>query len=92
MTNPSRITVAQDKAVRFDPESRFVPIAATSSTKYPCRGFIVLRDTTPGEEIAYVDLKFKPQSPPQPVEAADDNEPAPPEDFEFDPDDDERGY
>lgn len=92
LTNPSRITVAQDKAVRFDPESRFVPIAATSSTKYPCRGFIVLRDTTPGEEIAYVDLKFKPQSPPQPVEAADDNEPAPPEDFEFDPDDDERGY
>jgi len=92
LTNPSRVTVAQDKAVRFDASSRFVPIAASNSTKYPCRGLIVLRDTTPGEETAYVELKFKPQTPPQPVAAAEDDEPAPPEDFEYAPEDEERGF
>jgi 26S proteasome regulatory subunit N2 len=92
LTNPSRVTVAQEKAIRFDSESRFVPIAASGTTKFPARGLIVLRDTTPGEEVAYVELQFKPQAPPQAVVAVDQDEPAPPDDFEFNPDDDDRGY
>ena len=93
LTNPSRVTPAQEKAVRFDQSSRFVPIAAPAGTfKYPTRGFVVLRDTDPDEEIAYLDAQFKPVAPPVPADAADDDEPPPPEDFELDPEDEARGF
>ena len=91
LTNPSRVTPAQEKYVRFDQGSRFVPIAVSAS-KCPTRSFIVLRDTDVGEEIAYVDAQFKPVEPPAAPAAADDDEPAPPEDFEFDPDAEDRGF
>ena len=91
LTNPSRVTVLQEKVVRFDQGSRFVPIATSGSSRYHTRGFIVLRDTEPGEEIAYVQTQFKPAEPAAAPEA-DDDEPAPPEDFEFNPEDEERGF
>lgn len=81
----------QEKVVRFDQGSRFVPIATSGSSRYHTRGFIVLRDTEPGEEIAYVETQFKPAEPAAAPEA-DDDEPAPPEDFEFNPEDEERGF
>lgn len=91
LTNPSRVTAAQEKFVRFDQGSRFVPIAASASSKYLTRGLIVLRDTEPGEEIVYVESLFKPAVPPAAAAPApEDDEPTPPEDFEFDPDD--RGF
>jgi len=93
LTNPSRVTLAQEKVVRFDPTSRFLPIAVpTGSSKFPARGLIVLRDAAPDEETVYVEPKFKPAAPPAAPDAADDDEPAPPEDFEFDPADEDRGF
>ena len=47
LSNPARVTPAQEKYVRFDEGSRFVPIVAEKATH--ARGFVVLRDTTPGE-------------------------------------------
>jgi 26S proteasome regulatory subunit N2 len=93
LTNPSRVTLAQEKLVRFDPTSRFLPIAVpTGSSKFPARGLIVLRDAAPDEETVYVEPKFKPAAPPAAPDAADGDEPAPPEDFEFDPADEDRGF
>ena len=94
LTNPSRVTTAQEKMVRFDATSRFLPVAVPASgTKFPARGLIVLRDTEPGSETLYVEPKFKPSAPPVQAPAAEDDEPEAPEDFDIDDDDDaHRGF
>jgi 26S proteasome regulatory subunit N2 len=93
LANPARVTPAQERYVRFDDGSRFVPIAAGKAGKAaPTRGFVVMRDTTPGEEVEYVTST---RAPPAGVAGAPgaaaaaapaaEEEPAPPEAFEFDP-------
>ena len=74
--------------MRFDEGSRFVSAVADLR-----RGFVVLKDTTPGEDIEYVAATrtLVPgvtntgggATAAAPVE----EEPAPPEEFEFDPND-----
>jgi 26S proteasome regulatory subunit N2 len=94
LSNPARVTPAQERYVRFDEGSRFVPVAAETAGKAaPTRGFVVLRDTTPGEAVEYVTSTRAPAvgaaggagsaaaAAVVPVEA----EPAPPAAFEFDP-------
>lgn len=88
LSNPARVTPAQERYVRFDEGSRFVPAVADLK-----RGFVVLKDTTPGEDIEYVAATrtLVPgvtntgggATAAAPVE----EEPAPPEEFEFDPND-----
>merc|ERR1712216_608344 len=58
LTNPSRVTPQQEKFISFDPAARFVPCesstATTSSTKEKSRvgrGFVVLKDQTPEEDV-----------------------------------------
>ena len=100
LTNPSRVTPQQEKFISFDPAARFIPCesssATTSSTKEKSRvgrGFVVLKDQTPEEDVFYVELAFKPAEVAGASDggaaaaAADDDEPAPPEEFEFDEDD-----
>ena len=93
------MTPQQEKFISFDPAARFIPCesssATTSSTKEKSRvgrGFVVLKDQTPEEDVFYVELAFKPAevagaSDGGAAAAADDDEPAPPEEFEFDEDD-----
>jgi len=98
LTNPSRVTPQQEKFISFDPAARFIPCeSSTSGNKEKSRvgrGFVVLKDQTPEEEVFYVELAFKPAEVDAQAGAAanagagaDDDEPAPPEDFEFDEDD-----
>ena len=95
LSNPSRVTAAQERYVRFDEGSRFVPVhmASTGNGKAaPTRGFVVLRDTTPGEEVEYVTSTRTPPAAAAGGGAAAaaapaEEEPAPPEAFEFDPND-----
>ncbi len=96
LSNPARVTPAQEKYVRFDEGSRFVPIVAEKATH--ARGFVVLRDTTPGEDVEYVQSERTlvpgvtgPAAAGAGGGAADaapaEEEPAAPEAFEFDPND-----
>jgi 26S proteasome regulatory subunit N2 len=102
LTNPSRVTPAQEKFISFDPTARFVPAEKSSTSNIinnnnnnteksrVGRGFVVLKDQTPEEEVFYVELAFKPklaQDATANATAANDDEPAPPEEFEFDEDD-----
>ena len=105
LTNPSRVTPQQEKFISFDPAARFVPCESSSATTTTTttikeksrvgRGFVVLKDQTPEEEVFYVELAFKKaEVDAQAGNAAnagagndDDDEPAPPEEFEFDEDD-----
>jgi 26S proteasome regulatory subunit N2 len=90
------VTPAQEKYVRFDEGSRFVPIVAEKATR--AHGFVVLRDTTPGEDVEYVQSERTlvpgvtgPAAAGAGGGAADaapaEEEPAAPEAFEFDPND-----
>jgi 26S proteasome regulatory subunit N2 len=86
LSNPARVTPAQERYVRFDEGSRFVPAAADLK-----RGFVVLKDTTPGEDIEYVAATrtLVPGVTDTGGGAAAavpaEEEPAAPEEFEFDP-------
>ena len=77
--------------MRFDEGSRFVPVVAHKATH--ARGFVVLRDTTPGEDVAYVEstrtIVPGVTGPAGGAAAAApaEEEPAAPEEFEFDPND-----
>jgi 26S proteasome regulatory subunit N2 len=88
LSNPARVTPAQERYVRFDEGSRFVPAAADLK-----RGFVVLKDTTPGEDIEYVAATrtLVPGVTDTGGGAAAavpaEEEPAAPEEFEFDPTD-----
>ena len=87
LANPARITPAQERYVRFDEGSRFLPVTAAGKAA-PSRGFVVLRDTTPGEEVEYVtSSRTPPAAAAAAPAAAAEEEPAPPEAFEFDPND-----
>lgn len=91
LANPARVTPAQERYVRFDEGSRFVPVVAHKATH--ARGFVVLRDTTPGEDVAYVEstrtIVPGVTGPAGGAAAAApaEEEPAAPEEFEFDPND-----
>ncbi|CAL6428192.1 unnamed protein product [Bathycoccus prasinos] len=103
LTNPSRVTPQQEKFISFDPAARFVPCESSTTTTTTTikeksrvgRGFVVLKDQTPEEEVFYVELAFqKAEVDAQAGNAAnagagndDDDEPAPPEEFDFDEDD-----
>ena len=86
LENPARVTPAQERFVRFDEGSRFVPTVSEMSQK--TRGFVVLKDTTPGEEVEYV-ASTRTLVPGVTGPAGGDaaEEPAAPEAFEFDPND-----
>jgi len=98
LSNPARVTPAQERYVRFDEGSRFVPVAAGPSGISTgagggklTRGFVVLRDTTPGEPIEYVTttrggLAGAAGAGGAAVPPAE-TEPPPPEAFEYDPND-----
>jgi hypothetical protein len=49
LTTPSRMTLQQVRFVSFAPDSRFVPVKRGA----PPIGFVVLRDTRPGEPVDY---------------------------------------
>jgi 26S proteasome regulatory subunit N2 len=92
LENPARVTPAQERFVRFDEGSRFVPAVAGMAGK--TRGFVVLKDTTPGEEVEYVASTRTivpgvtgPAGGAAAAAAPAPEEPAAPEAFEFDPND-----
>jgi 26S proteasome regulatory subunit N2 len=92
LANPARVTPAQERFVKFETGSRFVPAVSSMSTK--TRGFVVLKDTTPSEEVEYVASTRTivpgvtgPAAGAAGAAAAATEEPAAPEAFEFDPDD-----
>ena len=95
LENPARVTPAQERFVRFDEGSRFAPAVAGMAAK--TRGFVVLKDTTPGEEVEYVaSTRTIVPGVTGPAEGAvaaaaaaapAPEEPAAPEAFEFDPND-----
>ncbi len=49
LTAPARMTLQQVRFVSFLPDSRWVPVKRGA----PAVGFVVLRDTTPGEPVDY---------------------------------------
>jgi 26S proteasome regulatory subunit N2 len=74
--NPTRVVPPQEKFIHFDAESRFVPIGENAST-----GIIMLKDKEPEKEVEIISIAT-------PVNTAigeDDNEPPPPEPFEYVP-------
>ena len=93
LENPARVTPAQERFVRFDEGSRFTPAVAGMASK--TRGFVVLRDTTPGEEVEYVastrtivpGVTGPAGGAAAAAAAPAPEEPAAPEAFEFDPND-----
>ena len=92
LENPARVTPAQERFVRFDEGSRFAPAVAGMAAK--TRGFVVLKDTTPGEEVEYVASTRTivpgvtgPAGGAAAAAAPAPEEPAAPEAFEFDPND-----
>jgi 26S proteasome regulatory subunit N2 len=93
LENPARVTPAQERFVRFDEGSRFAPAVAGMASK--TRGFVVLRDTTPGEEVEYVastrtivpGVTGPAGGAAAAAAAPAPEEPAAPEAFEFDPND-----
>ena len=79
--------------MRFDEGSRFAPAVAGMASK--TRGFVVLRDTAPGEEVEYVastrtivpGVTGPAGGAAAAAAAPAPEEPAAPEAFEFDPND-----
>jgi len=78
LANPARVTPAQARFVRWDKGCRWAPLRP----KPALPGFVVLRDTAPGQPVAYaaVGANAPPAAAPggAPGEAAAAEEPAPP--------------
>ena len=91
LANPARVTPGQERYVKFDDDSRFVPIVSGKAAQ--TRGFVVLKDTTPGEEVEYVTTTKTPApaggagDAGGAIAAAVEEEPDAPDAFEFDPND-----
>ena len=79
--NPSRVVPLQERCIRFDPAGRFVPVKPGA-----CSGILVLKDTRPGEPVDLV-ATTAPASVAKPAgqAAEEEAEPAPPEPFEYTP-------
>jgi 26S proteasome regulatory subunit N2 len=87
LVNPARVLPAQEKFIRFIEDSRYVPVRPAPS------GFILLRDTQPTEpeELVLTDAPATVVSSTgnaaaaagQPAAMAVDDEPQPPQPFEY---------
>ncbi|KAM3405539.1 hypothetical protein ACQJBY_008188 [Aegilops geniculata] len=81
LANPARVVPLQEKFIKFIEGSRYVPVRPA-----PCCGFILLRDTQPSEAEELVVLTDAPATG-QPVPGASamavDDEPQPPQAFEY---------
>ncbi|KAL6045570.1 proteasome regulatory particle base subunit [Balamuthia mandrillaris] len=76
LENPARVTVQQVRYLSFDADERYTPIKQEGAL-----GIVLLKDSRPGEEEVFV----TPAKPPTGEHDDEENEPEPPEPFEYDP-------
>jgi 26S proteasome regulatory subunit N2 len=92
LSNPARVVPAQEKFIKFKEDSRYAPL----KLKRGPSGFVMLRDMTPSEPVELVStdtpvsaVAAGAAAPANPNNAAamavEDNEPPPPEPFEYVP-------
>jgi len=74
LSNPARVTWKQQAVLSFEKTQRYVPVKAKL-----CPGVVMLRDTTPKEDEDIVESA----APKIGVPGISDDEPEPPEPFEF---------
>eukprot|EP00252_Welwitschia_mirabilis_P004380 TRINITY_DN1472_c0_g1_i3.p1 TRINITY_DN1472_c0_g1~~TRINITY_DN1472_c0_g1_i3.p1 ORF type:complete len:1033 (-),score=243.32 TRINITY_DN1472_c0_g1_i3:148-3138(-) len=85
LTNPARVLPAQEKYIKFFEGSRYMPIKSARS------GFVLLKDMQPSQPEVLVSSDAPASSPSAgsvsnthaPASAAEDEEPQPPQPFEF---------
>jgi len=91
LSNPARVVPAQEKFIKFREDSRYAPL----KLKRAPSGFVMLRDMTPSEPVELVSTDTPvsgvaaagaaPANPNTAAMAVEDNEPPPPEPFEYVP-------
>ena len=90
LSNPARVVPAQEKFIKFREDSRYAPL----KLKRAPSGFVMLRDMTPSEPVELVSTDTPvsggaagaaPANPNAGAMAFDDNEPPPPEPFDYVP-------
>jgi 26S proteasome regulatory subunit N2 len=77
LENPARVLRAQLRHISFDVDPRYVP-----ATTVDVSGIVLLRDTKPGEQEDLINDSVTAST--TTAAAAEENEPNPPEPFEFD--------
>lgn len=77
LENPARVLRAQLRHISFDVDPRYVP-----ATTVDISGIVLLRDTKPGEQEDLISDSVTAST--TATAAAEENEPNPPEAFEFD--------